>query len=168
MTSNLAADRIRENYEDYGSMSDAKKAETVEQTKTQVQEELKKHLRPEFLNRIDEVIVFHPLGKDQISLILNILMDEIEDMLKRQELKIDISAAAAKLLIDRGYDPQFGARPLKRTIQRELVNELAKLVLAGEYTAGDVILVDADTVGLTFGRKMMKDGKEVVTKKLAV
>jgi ATP-dependent Clp protease ATP-binding subunit ClpB len=168
MTSNLAADRIRENYEDYGSMSDAKKAETVEQTKTQVQEELKKHLRPEFLNRIDEVIVFHPLGKDQISLILNILMDEIEDMLKRQELKIDISAAAAKLLIDRGYDPQFGARPLKRTIQRELVNELAKLVLAGEYTAGDIILVDADTVGLIFGRKMVKDGKEVVTKKLAV
>ncbi len=166
MTSNLAADRIRENYEDYATLSDAKKADIVDRTKSQVLDELKNHLRPEFLNRIDEVIVFHPLGKDQIGLILNILMEEIKDMLTRQELKIEISNAAAKLLIDRGYDPQFGARPLKRTIQRELVNELAKHVLAGNYSSGDTILIDADTVGLVFGRKMTKDGKEVITKKL--
>jgi ATP-dependent Clp protease ATP-binding subunit ClpB len=168
MTSNLAADRIRENYEDYATMNDAKKAETVEQTKTQVMDELKGHLRPEFLNRIDEVIVFHPLGKDQIGLILSILMEEIKDMLTKQELKIEVSASAAKLLIDRGYDPQFGARPLKRTIQKELVNELAKHLLAGNYISGDTILVDADTVGLLFGRKTITNGKEIVTQKLSV
>jgi ATP-dependent Clp protease ATP-binding subunit ClpB len=138
------------------------------QTKTQVMDDLKGHLRPEFLNRIDEVIVFHPLGKDQIGLILSILMEEIKDMLTKQELKIEVSASAAKLLIDRGYDPQFGARPLKRTIQKELVNELAKHLLAGNYIIGDTILVDADTVGLLFGRKTITNGKEIVTQKLSV
>ena len=166
MTSNLAADKIRENYEDYATMTPAKQADTVERTKSEVLEELKGHLRPEFLNRIDEVIVFHPLGKDQIGLILNILMEEIKEMLDKQDLKIEVSATAAKFLIDRGYDPQFGARPLKRTIQRELINELAKHMLAGHYTNGETILIDADTVGLLFGRKSMVQGKEVVTKKL--
>jgi ATP-dependent Clp protease ATP-binding subunit ClpB len=168
MTSNLAADRIRENYEDFATLTDVKKDELVEKTKVQVLDELKTRLRPEFLNRIDEVIVFHPLGKDQISLILDILMSEIKEMLQKQELKVDISAAAAKLLIDKGYDPQFGARPLKRTIQRELINELARHLLAGNYAVGDTIMVDADTVGLIFGRKTITNGKEILTKKLGL
>jgi ATP-dependent Clp protease ATP-binding subunit ClpA len=127
---------------------------------------LKLHLRPEFLNRIDEVVVFTPLQKDQIKLILNILLDDLRGMLTRQELGVEITPDAAKLLADHGYDPHFGARPLKRTIQRELINELSKYLLAGMYQKGDTILIDADTVGLVFGRKALVEGKEVVTKKL--
>jgi ATP-dependent Clp protease ATP-binding subunit ClpC len=99
-------------------------------------------------------------------LILNILLDELRGMLTRQELGVEITPDAAKLLAEHGYDPQFGARPLKRTIQRELINELSKYLLAGMYQKGDTVLIDADTVGLFFGRKALVEGKEVVTKKL--
>jgi ATP-dependent Clp protease ATP-binding subunit ClpA len=127
---------------------------------------LKMTLRPEFLNRIDEVVVFHPLQKDQMSLILEILLADIRDMLTKQDLKLEITADASKILVDHGFDPQFGARPLKRTLQRELVNELAKHVLAGNYIKGDTVVIDADAAGLLFGRKTITNGKEVLTKKL--
>ncbi len=129
---------------------------------------LRMSLRPEFLNRIDEVIVFHPLLKTQVRQILDILMSDIREMLERQELKMELTDAAAKILVDHGFDPSFGARPLKRTIQRELINELAKYVLAGDYVKGDTVLIDADAAGLLFGRKSVVNGKEVVTKKLEV
>jgi ATP-dependent Clp protease ATP-binding subunit ClpA len=87
-------------------------------------------------------------------------------MLTRQELKLDVTKDAAKVLVEHGFDPQFGARPLKRTLQRELVNELAKHLLAGNYDKGDTVLIDADGAGLLFGRKAEVNGKEVVTKKL--
>lgn len=168
MTSNLASDRIMEVFEDYNEMPKNRKGEIMEAAKAEVMDALKLQLRPEFLNRIDEVVVFHPLQKDQIALILDILMGEIKSMLTRQELQVELSKDAAKFLADEGYDPQYGARPLKRTIQRELINELSKYLLAGLYQKGDTIVIDADTVGLTFGRKSMVDGKEVVTKKLSL
>jgi ATP-dependent Clp protease ATP-binding subunit ClpB len=166
MTSNLASDRIQEVFEDYNDMPADRKGEIMEAAKEEVMDALKLQLRPEFLNRIDEVVVFTPLQKDQIKLILNILLDELRSMLTRQELGVEITPDAAKLLADHGYDPQFGARPLKRTIQRELINELSKYLLAGMYQKGDTVLIDADTVGLFFGRKALVEGKEVVTKKL--
>lgn len=166
MTSNLASDRIQEVFEDYDDMPANRKGEIMETAKGEVMDALKLHLRPEFLNRIDEVVVFTPLQKDQIKLILNILLDDLRGMLTRQELGVEITPDAAKLLADHGYDPHFGARPLKRTIQRELINELSKYLLAGMYQKGDTILIDADTVGLVFGRKALVEGKEVVTKKL--
>ena len=88
-------------------------------------------------------------------------------MLNKQELKLELTKDAATVLVEHGFDPQFGARPLKRTLQRELINELAKHLLAGDYQKGDTVLIDADGAGLLFGRKSMADGKEVVTKKLA-
>jgi len=166
MTSNLASDRIIEVFEDYNEMPKNRKGEIMEAAKAEVMDALKLQLRPEFLNRIDEVVVFHPLQKDQIALILDILMGEIKSMLTRQDLQVELSKDAAKFLSDAGYDPQYGARPLKRTIQRELINELSKYLLAGLYHKGDTVVIDADTVGLTFGRKAIVDGKEVVTKKL--
>ena len=123
-------------------------------------------LRPEFLNRVDEVVVFHPLQKDQMSLILDILMKDIREMLTKQDLNLEITKDAAKMLVDHGFDPQFGARPLKRTLQRELINELAKHLLAGDFQKGDAVLIDASATGLIFGRKTMVDGKEVVSKQL--
>jgi len=168
MTSNLAGDRIQEVFEDYEAMPDKRKHEVFDTAKAEVMDALKQSLRPEFLNRIDEVIVFHPLLKGQMSAILNILMADIRDMLAHQELQAELTAAAGKWLVEQGFDPQYGARPLKRTLQRELVNELAKHVLAGNYVKGDTVLIDADGAGLFFGRKTVVDGKEVVTKKLEV
>ena len=105
-------------------------------------------------------------GKVIVSLILDILMKDIREMLVKQELKLEITKEAGTTLVEHGFDPQFGARPLKRTLQRELINELAKHMLAGDYQKGDTVLIDADTVGLFFGRKTEVDGKTVVSKKL--
>ncbi len=168
MTSNLASDRIQEVFEDYNDIPDKRKHEVLETAKAEVMDALRMSLRPEFLNRIDEVIVFHPLLKTQVRQILDILMSDIREMLERQELKMELTDAAAKILVDHGFDPSFGARPLKRTLQRELINELAKYVLAGDYVKGDTVLIDADAAGLLFGRKSVVNGKEVVTKKLEV
>ncbi len=167
MTSNLASDRIMETFEDFDTMPEKRQHEIFETAKSEVMDALKTNLRPEFLNRIDEVIVFHPLQKSQIRQILDLLTADIQVMLDRQELHLEITDAAANELTNNGYDPQFGARPLKRTLQRELINELAKHVLAGNYDKGDTVLIDADGAGLLFGRKSMMNGKEVITKQLA-
>ncbi len=166
MTSNLASDRIMETFEDFDSMPEKRQHEVFETAKSEVMDALKMTLRPEFLNRIDEVVVFHPLQKSQVRQILDILYIEIREMLDRQELKLEVTDDASKWITENGYDPQFGARPLKRTLQRELINGLAKHVLAGNYIKGDTVLIDSDTVGLIFGRKSMMEGKLVVTKKL--
>lgn len=166
MTSNLASNRIMEAFEGYEELNAKRKEEAFEKAKADVMDALKMNLRPEFLNRLDEVVVFHPLQKDQMSQILEILMKDIREMLTRQELKLEISKDAAKTLVEEGFDPQFGARPLKRALQRELINELAKHLLAGDYQKGDTVLIDADAAGLTFGRKAMVDGKEVTKKKV--
>jgi ATP-dependent Clp protease ATP-binding subunit ClpB len=166
MTSNLASDRIQEVFEDFNEMPENRRGELMETAKSEVMDALKLHMRPEFLNRIDEVVVFHPLQKDQVKLILNILLDELRSMLTRQELTVEITPDAAKFLADNGYDPQFGARPLKRALQRELINELSKYLLASQYHKGDTVLIDADTAGLVFGRKAIVNDKEVITKRL--
>jgi ATP-dependent Clp protease ATP-binding subunit ClpB len=168
MTSNLASDRIQEVFEDYEDMPENRREEVVETAKAEVMDALKLHMRPEFLNRIDEVVVFHPLQKGQINQILHILMEEIQGMLTRQHLKVELSKDAARFLADKGFDPQYGARPLKRALQRELINELSKYLLASQYQPDDTILIDADTAGLIFGRKAMIEGKEVVTKRLVL
>ena len=166
MTSNLASDRIMETFEDFEEMPEKRRHEVFEAAKAEVMDALKTNLRPEFLNRIDEVIVFHPLQKDMMAQILDILMADIKGMLEKQDLALELTKDAAKVLVEHGFDPSFGARPLKRTLQRELVNELAKYVLAGSYVKGDTVLIDADGAGLLFGRKSTIEGKEVVTKKL--
>lgn len=167
MTSNLASDRIMEVFEDYDSVPDKRKHELLETAQSEVMDALKMNLRPEFLNRIDEVIVFHPLMKSQMRTILTILTKDIVELLNKQELKVEISDDAAEYLTENGFDQHFGARPLKRTLQRTLINELAKYILAGSYDKGDTILVNADGGGLFFGRKAMVNEKEVVTKRLA-
>ncbi|MCS6929764.1 MAG: ATP-dependent chaperone ClpB [Saprospiraceae bacterium] len=161
MTSNLASDRIQRAFETHTNLHQA-----YERAKEEVLEALKQNLRPEFLNRIDEIIVFHPLQRDQMEAILNIMLEDIREMLSRQELKVELTPDAAHWLIEQGFDPQYGARPLKRTLQREFINELAKHVLAGNYIKGDVILVDADGAGLVFGRRSVMNGKEIVTSRL--
>ena len=153
MTSNLGSNIILENFEDLGAIDANKRGEVLETTKLEVFELLKQTMRPEFLNRVDETIMFLPLSKDEIERILFIQMSSINKLLKTQELSIQLEPSAVNLLVGMGYEPQFGARPLKRVLQRELINELSKLILSGEFVAGDVIVAEGNNTGLTFHKK---------------
>jgi ATP-dependent Clp protease ATP-binding subunit ClpC len=109
-----------------------------------IEEELKKEFRPEFLNRIDEVILFHALTREQIEAIVDLLLTEIADRLKEQQIKIELTSAAREYLASVGFDPQFGARPLRRTLQRRVESPLSRKLLEGEFKAGDVVVVDLE------------------------
>ena len=164
MTSNLGSDKILDNFEGLEDVSDKQRAEIIEETKKDVMVILKENMRPEFLNRIDETIVFHPLSKGDVRSILNILIKGINDMLKKQELFIYPTDAAFDFIAAEGYEPQFGARPLKRALQKELVNELSKLILMGKFQKGDKIVVDAHLGSLTFEVKKVEGKVETKAK----
>ncbi len=143
MTSNMGAQVILDNFEDLEYIKEEdKRQEIIEATKEEVFELLKDDLRPEFLNRIDERIMFSPLNRDEIRQILVLLMRKVTKMLGEQEMGLWVSENALDHLADLGYNPQFGARPMKRVLQKELVNELSKALLKGTFKAGDTIHVD--------------------------
>jgi len=163
MTSNLGSSIILENFEDLGEIDAKKRDEVLDTTKMEVFELLKQTMRPEFLNRIDETIMFLPLTKDEVERILLIQMKGINKLLKLQELTLTLTESAIDLLVDLGYDPQFGARPLKRVMQKELINELSKLILKGEFIAGDTIEVEGTNLGLKFHKKVGDEMQEMFT-----
>ena len=111
---------------------------------------LKQSFRPEFLNRIDEVIVFEPLNRASLDRIVDIQMSILAQRLHQRNIDIELTAAAKERLIEEGYDPQYGARPLKRVIQKQLLDPIALKVLQGEFRDGDIIRVDADPEGFMF------------------
>ncbi len=113
-----------------------------ERMKAKVQDELKTHFRPEFLNRIDDVIVFHQLSENEIIQIVDLMIANLEDRLKAKDMGIELTSAAKLLLAKRGYDPVLGARPLRRTIQREIEDALSEKILFGDIKAGEIILID--------------------------
>ena len=115
--------------------------------------ELKKHFRPEFLNRVDDVIIFQSLDESELARIVDIQLAQLEKRLTQQNLTLDVDAAAKKLLASEGYDPQFGARPLKRAIQEHLLDPLATKLLAGEFKPGDRIKVATKNESLVFEKK---------------
>jgi len=114
-----------------------------ERMKTKVQQELKQHFRPEFLNRIDDTIVFHQLSKAEIVQIVDLMVNMLDERLKDRDISLDLTQAARELLAERGYDSSMGARPLRRTIQREIEDPLSEKMLFGEITPGSIVLVDA-------------------------
>ena len=118
-----------------------------ERMKGKVSDELKSHFRPEFLNRIDDVIVFHQLTKDQIIQIVDLMIKNLDDRLQAKDMGIELTPAAKDLLAARGYDPLLGARPLRRTIQREIEDALSERILFGELKAGEIIVVDSEGEG---------------------
>ncbi len=128
-------------------------SEDMREARRQIEEGLKKTFRPEFLNRIDEVIIFHTLTREHVLQIVDLQMKEIEERLAEQGLSIELTDAAREWLANEGYDPQFGARPLRRTLQRRVENPLALRLLQGEFSAGDVVVVDAGDEGLIFTKK---------------
>jgi len=143
MTSNLGSDRIQElaGEANYSKMKEA------------VMEVVGHHFRPEFINRIDESVVFHPLGREQIRSISTIQIDYLRNRLAERELSLEVSDRALDRLGEAGFDPVYGARPLKRAIQNQLENGLAQDILAGKFVAGDKIIVDVAEEGLTFSKK---------------
>ncbi|HFA47602.1 MAG TPA: AAA family ATPase [Bacteroidetes bacterium] len=161
MTSNMAADKILENFEDLEAVGDEHREEIINATRKEVMATLKEEFRPEFLNRIDEVIMFLPLTKEEIRQILLLLMRKVEKMLARQRLSIQLTKKALNYLADAGYDPQFGARPMKRALQDLLIDDLSRHVLAGTFAAGDIIYVDVEKNELTFGKKKNERAKTV-------
>ena len=151
MTSNLGSNIIQENYTNSNGQSEE---EIFQKTKAELNEMLKKTLKPEFLNRIDEIVMFQPLSKREIKDIINLQLNNLRSLLAQRNLNIEFSDYAMKLLADLGYDPMFGARPLKRVIQKQIMNELSKLLLSDEIAPGDTIMVDS-----------LDDGKFVFYKK---
>lgn len=152
MTSNMGAETILENFEDLEVVGEDKRGEIIEATREEVFDHLKEHLRPEFLNRIDEQIMFLPLSREEIHQILKLLLKKVEKMLVRQKMALQLSEAAMDYLADLGYDPQFGARPMKRVLQREIINELSKYVIGGHFSAGDTIHVNMKLGKLSFDK----------------
>ena len=133
MTSNLGSHKIQEMAGD-----------DYEEIKSAVMESVGQHFRPEFVNRIDEIVVFHPLGMSQMAGIAEIQLDRLRDRLKEREMDIKLSPDAMHMLVAVGYDPVYGARPLKRAIQQQIENPLSLKLLSGEFVAGDTIVVDVD------------------------
>ena len=160
MTSNMGAETILENFEDLEAVGDSHRADILETTKLEVFDVLKQSLRPEFLNRIDDQIMFTPLTKDEIQKIAVLLLKKTKKNLAKSEMSISFSDSAMSLIAELGYDPQFGARPLKRVIQKEIINELSKQVLSGQFTAGDTIYVGTDAKGFTFTEKPTNSKKK--------
>jgi len=150
MTSNMGSETILENFEDLDALGDKHKADIIETTKVEVFDLLKENLRPEFLNRIDEKIMFLPLSKAEIKQIALLMIKKLTKNLAKQEIGIQFDESAMTLLADLGYEPQFGARPMTRVIQKEIINELAKNVLSGKFSAGDTIYIGTDAKGFTF------------------
>ena len=139
MTSNLGSGLIRENFE---RMNAVNHDEMIEQTKNQVFELLKQTIRPEFLNRIDELIMFAPLNETQIEQIVRLQISLIQKTLKENGIELNLTEAAIHFIADEGFDPQFGARPVKRAIQKYLLNDLSKQLIAGTVRNNEAITVD--------------------------
>ena len=143
MTSNLGSHRIQQ-------MADEGSEQAL--IKIAVMAEVKGHFRPEFVNRIDEIVVFHPLGEGQIADIARIQLKALEARLAKLEIKLVVSDAALKVVAAAGFDPVYGARPLKRAIQQQVENPLAKDILAGRFEPGVTIKVGATGGEITFAK----------------
>ena len=111
--------------------------------KQKVNDELKQHFRPEFLNRIDDIIVFHQLSEGEIVQIVDLMIARLDLQMRNKDMGLELTAAAKQLLAKKGYDPVLGARPLRRTIQREIEDALSEKILFGELAAGQIVVVDA-------------------------
>jgi ATP-dependent Clp protease ATP-binding subunit ClpB len=151
MTSNLGSQIIQENYE---KAKDPESDELFERTKLEVMMVLKSSLRPEFLNRVDEVIMFTPLGKHQIENIVKLQLHLLGERLSKSEIELVVTPDALSYLAAKGFDPQYGARPVKRTIQKEVMNELSKYILSGKIDKSEAVVLDVFDGQIVFRKKI--------------
>lgn len=168
MTSNAGANHLRSTTGSIGfSIGQQAKGTDEERAKKRVIEEVRKIFRPEFLNRVDDMIVFNALGEPELTKIVDILLRDVKARLAEQELNIEISPSAKRVLISKGTDVKFGARPLRRAIQKNIEDELAERILARDFTAGDVISVRKAGDGLDFVKKDTSRNKRDKSEKQA-
>ena len=156
MTSNLGSQQIQEISSRNTASNSTGQDDHYAEMKKVVMETVGEHFRPEFINRIDEVVVFHPLGQEEIRSIANIQFEYLHDRLADRQIGIELTEAALDKLGEAGFDPVYGARPLKRAIQQQVENPLAQDILSGKFVAGDVIHVDAGSDGLVFTKSQKK------------
>ena len=147
MTSNVGSEAWAEQTEDWDE------GEAREYT----QKALRATFRPEFLNRVDEIVSFHPLSREHILEIVGIQLKRVEKLVQAQGISLEVTEKAQRYLADQGYDPDYGARPLKRTIQKQLQDPLALAILSGEFIVGDTIRVDVEDKGLEFSSVTMRE-----------
>lgn len=147
MTSNLGSQYIQQQFE---HLNDTNREEVIDKAKVAVMDMLKKTIRPEFLNRIDETIMFLPLTKEQIGDVVRLQLERVKDMLEPQGIELQWTDPAINYLSDVGYDPEFGARPVKRAIQRYVLNDLSKSLLAGTVNRDKPVIIDSFGEGLVF------------------
>jgi len=146
MTTNLGTRDISKGISvGFGTAAEARGS--YDRMKTKVQDELKQHFRPEFLNRVDDSIVFRQLTREEIVTIVDLMIAKVDGRLKDRDMGLELRPAAKVLLSERGYDPVLGARPLRRTIQREIEDSLSEKILFGELKAGQIVTVDVDGTG---------------------
>jgi ATP-dependent Clp protease ATP-binding subunit ClpB len=147
MTSNLGSQYIQQKFE---SINENNRLQIIEETRTNILEMLKKTIRPEFLNRIDDTIMFLPLTKSEIADVVRLQMASVQKMLQPQGFELKVTDAAIEYLSNVGYDPEFGARPVKRAVQRYILNDLSKKILSEEVSREKSIIIDANATGLIF------------------
>jgi ATP-dependent Clp protease ATP-binding subunit ClpC len=147
MTSNLGTADLRKASVGFGKSSEAV---TYERMKTKVNDALKQHFRPEFLNRIDDVIVFHELSKEEVTEIIDLMIKRVRDQLESQGLNLELTQAAKFFVVEKGYDPTLGARPLRRALQRLVEDPLSEKILWKEFRAGETIIVDVEADQIVF------------------
>jgi len=155
MTSNLGAEQIRSDA-NVGFRSTEDSGMSYDEMKSRVLSELKRHFRPEFLNRLDEVIVFHALSKEDIKKIVELMLVEEEKLLQEKDVRLEVTSEAKELIAKEGYDPDFGARPLRRAIQRLIENPLSEEILQGRFKEGDTVVVDVKDGQIVFNKKKEK------------
>jgi len=162
MTSNMGSQIIQENFE---KVTEKNKEELVERTKEEVMVLLRQTIRPEFLNRIDEVIMFQPLMQKEIKGIIKIQLDSLKKLVAQSGINLQFGEYALDYLAENGYDPQFGARPLKRLIQKEIVNQLSKRILAGDIDKSRPVLVDVFDGVVVFRNEALEPEEPIITNK---
>jgi ATP-dependent Clp protease ATP-binding subunit ClpC len=150
MTSNLGTSEASRR--PVGFVTESSERNESARMRSSIEDALRRHFRPEFLNRIDEIIVFDPLSSEQIKQIVDLMVKEVETRLVEHGVSITLTEAAKGWLADKGFDPVYGARPLRRAVQRFIENPLSRSIIAGEFKAGDEVVVDANGDGLTFSR----------------
>jgi len=144
LTTNLGTRDASKSIGSLGFSASNSEASDYERMKQKVNDELKQHFRPEFLNRIDDIIVFHQLTEPEIVQIVDLMTARLDAQLRNKDMGLELTPAAKALLAKKGYDPSLGARPLRRTIQREIEDALSERILYGELLAGQIVVVDTE------------------------
>ena len=153
MTSNLGSKAITDRTSLGFGVADLDRTESYKEMKSRVMSEVKELFRPEFINRLDDIIVFRPLEQDDIRNVADLMIGELQERLMERNIHVELTASAKALLIKDGYDPKYGARPMRRTLERVVENPISDQLLEGHFNPGDFIEIDAQDEQIVFRRK---------------